>query len=245
MLDLSFLSLVTAFGAGIVSFLSPCVLPLVPAYLSYIGGNTLTELEVTQTRRGTVLLQTLWFSLGFATVFVLLGASATILGKLLMAHRDIFNWVGGSLVIVFGLFMTGLLRLPWLQMDVRLLHRIEQDTGPVFAYMLGLAFAFGWTPCIGPILGSILTLAASSSQSQSGLVLLSIYSAGLAVPFILSGLFLDRFMRHHRILKRWSRPLHVVAGVVLVAMGVGLITGHITRVATWLLSTFPIFTRLG
>jgi cytochrome c-type biogenesis protein len=244
MIDLSLVGLVTAFLAGVVSFLSPCVLPLVPAYLSYIGGSSLSEGEATESKGRTILWQTLWFSLGFATVFVALGASASALGRLLMAHREIITWVGGGFVIAFGLFMTGLLRLPWLQMDVRLLHRVEQDTGPFFAYVLGLAFAFGWTPCIGPILGSILTLAASS-QSQNGLVLLSLYSVGLAVPFILSGLFLERFMRHHRALKRWSRPLHIATGLMLVAMGIALITGHITRVASWLLTTFPIFTRLG
>jgi cytochrome c-type biogenesis protein len=176
MLDPSSVGIAAAFAAGAISFLSPCVLPLVPAYVSYLAGRSVTDPE-----RGRAIEQRLLtaglstcFVLGFSTVFMLLGASATALGQLLLQFRYELNVVGGAIVILFGLFMLGVLRVPWLQSDLRF-HGLREGGRPVAAYMLGLAFGFGWTPCIGPVLGAILTVAAAQASVTQGVALLAVY----------------------------------------------------------------------
>ncbi len=248
MLDAANVGLITAAAAGAISFLSPCVLPLVPGYLSYVAGRSIDELQTANDRRErlAVFAASLAFVLGFSTVFVSLGASATALGQLLLAYKREANIVGGVIIIVFGLFMTGLLNLRWLHLDIRWVHRLQHGSGgPLAAYLLGLAFAFGWTPCIGPILGSILTVSASSAGTASGVVLLSFYSLGLGLPFLLTALFLERFLAYAKTLRRLSRPIYLVSGVVLVLMGVLMITGQWTALSYWLLETFPVLGRLG
>lgn len=248
MLEASGIGLITALAAGAISFLSPCVLPLVPGYLSYVAGRSIDELQTRNHRheRLAVLGASLAFVLGFSTVFIALGASATALGQILLAYKQEANIVGGAIIIVFGLFMTGLLNLRWLHLDLRWVHRLQHSGGgPVAAYLLGLAFAFGWTPCIGPILGSILTVSASSAGTASGVVLLSFYSLGLGIPFLLTALFLERFLEHAKTLRRLSRPIYLVSGIVLVLMGILMITGQLTTLSYWLLEMFPILGRLG
>jgi cytochrome c-type biogenesis protein len=176
MSEIANIGLATAFLAGLISFVSPCVLPLVPGYLSYIAGRSLDELDApARFARLALLGQAALFVLGFSTVFITLGASATAFGQLLLRYKQEANLIGGVIVVIFGLFMTGLINPRWLHLDLRFVHRVELRGGPVAAYVLGLAFAFGWTPCIGPILGAILTVSASTASIHGGILLLSLY----------------------------------------------------------------------
>jgi cytochrome c-type biogenesis protein len=239
-MEINGIGLLSAFFAGIVSFLSPCVLPLVPAYVSFIAGESLEDLTGDGDRKRRVA--TLWLSLlfvfGFSTVFILLGASATALGDLLFQYRGILETIAGVVVILFGLVMIGIDRLPLLQRDLRF-HLNIPGGRPVAAYVVGAAFGFGWTPCIGPILGGILTMAAVSDTVASGMALLAIYSLGLGVPFLLAAGFTGFFLRHMRGLGRFGRRLQIAAGVVLVLMGLAMLTGYLSEFAFWLLETFP------
>lgn len=244
-MSLSDIGILTAFAAGMISFLSPCVLPLVPGYLSYVAGRSVDELQTLESRRErfAVLGMSLSFVLGFATVFVALGASATAVSRLLLTYKAEANIVGGILVIAFGLFMTGLINPRWLHMDVRFIHRLKADSSPFAAYLLGVAFAFGWTPCIGPILGGILTV--SASGAGNGIALLSVYSLGLGVPFLLTALFMNRFLARFKQLRRWGRPIHVAGGAVMVLMGIAMLTGQLSAFSYWLLEVFPALGRIG
>lgn len=246
MSDISGLALLTAFAAGIVSFLSPCVLPLVPAYVSYIAGHSLARARHKEhfARKLSALVLSLCFVFGFSTVFIALGASATALGQLLLRYRYETNIVGGGIVIVFGLFTTGFLKIPWFQHDFRL-HPHVGSGQPLAAYVLGLAFGFGWTPCIGPVLGAILTVSAVAASVSGGIVLLAVYSVGLGIPFLACAVFTGAFAKRLRNLGRIGHGLQVAAGVVMVLMGLAMITGQLTDFSWWLLRTFPVFGRIG
>ncbi|WP_439889162.1 cytochrome c biogenesis CcdA family protein [Pseudomonas sp. MBLB4123] len=246
MLTPSDIGILSAFVAGMISFISPCVLPLVPGYLSYIAGRSMDELQSLQNRREriAVLAMSLTFVLGFSSVFVALGASATALSQLLLAYQRETNLIGGTLIILFGLFMTGLINPRWLHLDTRLVHRFSARLSPLATFALGMAFAFGWTPCIGPILGSILTLSASSSNAD-GIVLLAIYSLGLGVPFLLTALFINHFLAHLQRLRRWSRIIHLGTGAVMILMGLAMVTGQLAALAYWFLRVFPALGRIG
>ena len=247
MLEISGIGVFTAFGAGLISFLSPCVLPLVPGYLSFIGGQSLDEMKergLTSRETLAVLGLSFCFVLGFSTVFIGFGASATVIGGLLRSYRYEMNIVGGIIVIIFGLFMTGLFRLNWLQRDIRF-HGDKGGARPVAAYLLGVAFAFGWTPCIGPILGSILTLSATSGLVSDGTALLAIYSMGLGVPFVLAALFTDRFLHYAKRLRRHGHAMQIAAGALLIVMGLAMITGYLTAFSIWLLNTLPWLNQIG
>ena len=246
MADISGIGIGGAFLGGLVSFLSPCVLPLVPAYISYIAGESLEELTgpAAARRRLAAVLLSVFFVLGFSTVFVLLGASATAVGDILLSYRYELSYVAGAIVIVFGLFLMGVLRLGWFDRDVRL--RIDLPGGrPVAAYALGAAFAFGWTPCIGPILGAILALAATTSTVIEGMALLAVYSLGLGVPFLIAAAFTDVLVGRMKGLGRWGRRIQFVAGLVLVVMGLAMVTGYMADFAYWLLETFPGLAAIG
>ena len=239
------IGMVTAFVAGLVSFLSPCVLPLVPGYISYMAGSTVAmSPNGVALRRWPVMGLSVSFVLGFSTVFVILGASATALGQLLLSSRRELDIVGGAIVILFGLFMLGLANLPWLQREIRL-HPAIAGGRPASAYVLGLAFAFGWTPCIGPVLGAVLTVSASSATVADGVSLLAVYSLGLGVPFVLAALFTDGLVERLKVMGRIGRVLQVLAGSLLVLMGIGMITGELTTMAYWLLDAFPILADIG
>lgn len=245
-MDVSSIGLLAALGAGFVSFLSPCVLPLVPGYLSYVAGTSLDDLQ----QHGSLAAKlpalglSASFVLGFSTVFLALGASATALGQLLLQYRYEANIAGGSIVILFGLLMLGLVRLRWLHRDLRF-HAALAGGRPVAAYVLGLAFAFGWTPCIGPVLGAILTVSATSVRVAEGILLLGIYSLGLGIPFLLSAVFTGSLMRRLRSAKRLGRVLELGAGGVMVLMGLAMITGRLTDFSYWLLGTFPGLANIG
>lgn len=237
------IGLATAFAAGAVSFLSPCVLPLVPGYVSYIAGhNVVAAGELDRPKLRTLGLS-LCFVLGFTAVFVLLGLGANALSALLRAHRAEVNVASGLLVIAFGLFTTGLVRVPWLQRELRW-HGDVPSGGLVSAFLLGMAFAFGWTPCIGPVLGAILAVT-TSSDGANGLVLLAVYSLGLGVPFVLAALFMGGFVARLKTLRHAGHVLQIAAGGVMIAMGVAMITGHLTDVAIWFMETFPGLARIG
>lgn len=242
MTDLAGIALLTALGAGAISFLSPCVLPLVPAYVSYVVGSDGAGDQSRPVIPAAVL--SLFFVLGFSTVFVALGASATVLGQLLLRYRHEATLAGGSILIVLGLFMMGALRLPWLQRDFRF-HMQRTSSGPLGAYVVGIAFAFGWTPCIGPVLGAILTAAAVSADRLDGTALLAVYAAGLGIPFILTAVFARRVLDKLRRLRRAGRALQIAAGAVMVVMGVAMVTGQSTVFALWLLQMFPALATLG
>jgi cytochrome c-type biogenesis protein len=243
MSGLSAIGLLTSFSAGIVSFLSPCVLPLVPGYVSYIAGDTLA-VSGQPISPLAALRHSLCFVLGFSTVFVALGASATSLGRLVLTYRYEASLVGGVVVILFGLFMMGLARLPWLQREFRL-HPSLAGGRPVAAYVIGIASAFGWTPCIGPVLGAILTTSAVTATVTQGVLLLSLYSLGLGLPFLAAALFTDGLILRLRALRRLGRLLQLGAGAVVTAMGLAMLTGELTSFSYWLLESFPILARFG
>lgn len=246
MSDLSNIALATALGAGVVSFLSPCVLPLVPGYVSYVAGGNLARREEVGQRISR--LSALWLSLcfvaGFSTVFVALGAGASTLGQLLLRYRYEANIVGGLIVIAFGLFMVGALNLRWLHRDLRF-HVDIKGARPLGAYLIGLAFAFGWTPCIGPVLGAILTISAATTTVANGVTLLAAYSFGLGIPFIATAVFTDAMLGRLKGLRKTGRWLQVGAGVGMILMGIAMITGMLSTFGFWLLKTFPVFQTIG
>lgn len=245
MLELSGIGLIAAFLAGAVSFVSPCVLPLVPGYVSYVAGHTAGTMDIEPSdRRRQAISMGLYFVVGFSTIFIVLGASATALGQMLLSYRYELNFVGGAIVILFGLFMIGMAKITMMQREFRF-HLSVPGGRPLSAYVLGLAFGFGWTPCIGPILGAILTASAASATVPEGVALLAIYSAGLGFPFLFAAAFTDRLTRRLRTIGQIGRRLHQVAGLVMVAMGIAMMTGQLSALSYWLLDAFPALGRIG
>ena len=228
--------------AGVLSFLSPCVLPIVPPYLAYMSGITMREL--TEERpRGAVLPAT-FFVMGLSTVFLFLGFTASSLGQFFLAYRNEMAQVAGVVVIVLGLHFMGLFRIGILMREARF-DAGERGGSAFGAYVLGLAFAFGWTPCIGPILGMIITLAATEDSVARGTLLLGVYALGLGVPFLLAAVFISRSMALMRRIKPWMGWIEKAMGLLLVAVGIALVTGAMADFAFWLLDTFPLLERLG
>lgn len=245
-MDISGVGVAGALAAGIVSFLSPCVLPLVPAYVSYVAGESLSDLQGRADRatRWAAIGLALVFVAGFSTVFVLLGAGASAAGGLLRSHLRELGIAAGIVVIVFGLVMMGALRLTPLQRDLRF-HLDIPGGRAIGAYVLGAAFAFGWTPCIGPVLASILAVAAVNNTVGGGIALLAIYSIGLGIPFVAAAAFTGAFLRHGRRLGAFGRRLQIVAGAVLIVMGIAMLTGMLSDFAFWLIDTFPFLQEIG
>ena len=228
-----------AFGAGVLSFLSPCVLPLVPSYLSFVTGMSLEDLKGGVNRR-TTLVHALLFVAGFSGIFLLLGASASFLGQFLRAYESWISRVGGILIIVLGLHLAGAFRLTPLMREKRV-HLNDKPAGYLGTLGVGAIFGAGWTPCIGPVLGAILTFAASQEQFWSGVSLLLVYSLGLAVPFLLSALALDAFLRAFSRFRRFLPVVQVVSGLLLVFLGVLLLTGTFSALTTYLTRFTPEF----
>jgi cytochrome c-type biogenesis protein len=240
-------SLLAAFAAGILSFVSPCVLPIVPGYLSFISGGSVSQLRGEDAPRDLakrVALTSLVFVLGFSTVFVALGAAATAVGYYLQQYKRALGAVGGLVIIVLGLHTAGLLRIRWLLYEKRAELR-QRPLGLLGAYVVGLAFAFGWTPCIGPILGAILLYASQQETVGQGVALLSAYSLGLGLPFVLSGLAVNRFFVASARVKRHMRAVEWVSGGLLVAVGLLLVTDRLTLLALYIARLFPALTRIG
>jgi cytochrome c-type biogenesis protein len=243
--DLSLLPAMTvALLAGVLSFLSPCVLPIVPPYLAYMSGISMSEMREEVTGRRRVMLSALFFVMGLSTVFLLLGFTASAFGMFFLQYQDVFVRVAGAVVIVFGLHFLGVFRIPFLMREARIDAGDRGGSG-FGAYVLGLAFAFGWTPCIGPILGAILSMAASEGDVMRGTVLLGTYALGLGVPFLLAAIFVQRSMALMARLKRHMALIERLMGLLLVAVGVALLTGAFTAFSWWLLETFPALGRIG
>jgi cytochrome c-type biogenesis protein len=242
--EISNIGVLSAFATGVLSFLSPCVLPLVPGYVSYVAGRAAAGGESAAVVRLPAIGLSACFVLGFSTVFIIFGASATALGQLLMRYRYELNIIGGTVVILFGLVLIGAVRPSWMMREAR--FQLELPGGrPFSAYVLGLAFAFGWTPCIGPVLGTILTVGATSATVGEGIALLAIYSLGLGVPFLLAALFTDGLAKWIKVMRPAGRLLQVTAGGIMVVMGAAMITGRMTAFSFWLLQEFPIFAQIG
>ena len=228
-----------SFTAGLLSFLSPCVLPLIPSYMSFITGLSLDDV---QRSRRIAVVNALLFVAGFTVVFLALGATATVLGQLLFRQREWVSRVGGVLVIVFGLYLVGVFNFGFMARDRRV-HVANKPLGYLGTFLVGMAFAAGWTPCIGPILGGVLTYTASSADLNRGLLLLFAYSLGLAIPFLLAALMIERFMatlQKYRSALAWTSR---ISGVLLIAVGVLMITGGMTLMNNWLQAWTPEFLR--
>jgi cytochrome c-type biogenesis protein len=232
--------------AGLVSFLSPCVLPLVPPYLCYMTGVTLDQLvgdREERLARRTVMLSALAFVLGFSTIFVLLGATASVIGRYVASYSGVLSIVGGVIIIVMGLHFLGVFRIAFLSRQMRM--DIDNEAGPVGSYLMGLAFAIGWTPCIGPVLGTILLVAGTEQTVGQGAILLAVYSLGLGLPFLIAGFFAGPFMRFMRRFRGHLGTVERVMGGLLVVTGVLFMTGQITTFSFWIISMFPALGQIG
>jgi cytochrome c-type biogenesis protein len=239
-------SIPAALVAGIISFLSPCVLPLVPPYLIYLTGATIEHVatgEQAAASKRAVMLSALMFVFGFSTVFIALGASASVIGGLIRAWSAPLSIVAGIVIIVMGLHFLGLTRIAFLMREGRL--SIPKPVGLGGAYVMGLAFAFGWTPCIGPILAAILSVAAAEATVTKGAGLLAVYSAGLGIPFLLAAFMIEQFSSLLARLKRHLASVERAMGVLLVLTGIVFLTGSMSDISIWLLETFPALQNFG
>jgi cytochrome c-type biogenesis protein len=234
------LELLIAFGAGFISFLSPCVLPLIPGYLSFISGQTLEEiLEKKKIRLFPLIL----FCFGFSTVFILLGASASFLGQLFLKNSEILRIMAGAIIIIFSLQLVGFINIPLLNLDKRFEARTSSNI--LFPYIIGLAFGFGWTPCIGPILGSILALAAIEETLWKALILLSLYSLGLAIPFIFAGYLTQKFLIISKNFRRNINIFSKIGGIILLITGILILTNQLQSIGFYLFNVFPFLANFG
>jgi cytochrome c-type biogenesis protein len=237
-----------ALSAGFLSFVSPCVLPLIPAYLCFLGGASLDELTaeggVDREVSKRVFIASVAFVFGFGTIFVLLGASATALSQVIVSNIDVLSKIGGVIIVIFGLHYMGLFRIGFLNFEKRF-HIEKKPTGIVGSYLLGLAFAFGWTPCVGPILATILMVAAGGDSIWYGASLLSVYAAGIGIPFLIAALAVRPFMKFMARFRKHMGKVEVTIGVLLVVTGVAIFTGSLADASQWLLETFPIFSQIG
>jgi cytochrome c-type biogenesis protein len=240
------LSFMIAFSAGFLSFISPCVLPLVPSYLAYITGLSLDELtreDMSRQIRWTTLKNSILFILGFSTVFILFGASATAAGQLLLTYQEVVRKVGGVLVVLFGFYILGILRLPFLMMEKRI-HFRGKPGGDFGTFLVGVAFAAGWTPCVGPILGSILLYASTTESVFQGVGLLTFYSLGLGLPLFAVSLGLNAFLNHFKRLRSYMRTVSLVSGLFLIVVGVMIFTNSFATL-TALLTQYGIGWYVG
>jgi cytochrome c-type biogenesis protein len=232
-----------ALVAGIISFLSPCVLPIVPPYLAYMSGVSVTDLSEGQAKNKAVL-PALFFVMGLSTVFLFLGFTASAIGSIFLEYQQWFNYAAGIMVMIFGAHFVGVYRIGFLDREARI--DVGDQGGSSFgAYVLGLAFAFGWTPCIGPQLGAILSMAASEASLTRGTLLLAIYAVGLGVPFLLVAAFLPRLTGLMTWMKRHMEQIERVMGLLLWTIGLLMLTGGFSAMAYWLLETFPALAVLG
>lgn len=232
-------TLFSAFVGGILSFLSPCVLPLVPSYLGFLTGMTAEEMQVDRRR---VFVHALWFVAGFSVIFVILGATASALGSLLQQYQTWIARIGGVILILFGLYLLGVIR-PAFLMRERRLQLADKPIGYLGSAFVGVAFGAAWTPCIGPILGAILTLAAAQASVAQGTFLLFVYALGLAIPFLLTALALDRFLTWFKRFRRYIAWVERIAGIMLIILGVLLLTDRFTLLAGYLQRLTPEFLR--
>lgn len=234
-------TLLAAFGAGFLSFISPCVLPLIPGYISYISGMSLEDMRKADAgSRRRLIIATLFFILGFSIVFMAMGASASALGALLREHLRVVQKIAGAVIVIFGLHLLGVFRIGFLDRDTRV-QTSRKPATPLGALLVGTAFAFGWTPCIGPILGGILTIAGSKATVGEGVLLLAVYSAGLGVPFLLTSIAVDKFFLASARVRRHYRTIEMVSGGMLVILGVLIFTDRFTILSRYLQPYLPVY----
>ena len=234
-LNVNEVSLMAAFLAGLFSFFSPCVLPLVPGYISFISGISLEEIGKGN-RQNKVIISSIFFILGFSLVFILLGATATILGSFLLEKAFILEKVAGIIIIIFGIHMSGLYRIKFLDYEKRLYAKTRPVNIVIGPFLMGLAFAFGWTPCIGPILAGILIYAGTQKTLYQGILLLVIYSAGLGIPFLMTALALNKFYMLSNKIKKYFKTIEIVGGILLILIGLLILTNNFHRITSFFIN---------
>ena len=229
-----------AFGAGLISFLSPCVLPLIPGYISYISGQSLQEIL---NQKKINFFPLILFCLGFSTVFVILGASASFLGQTLLQNSEILRIVAGIIIIIFSLQLIGIINIPYLNFEKR--FDAKESRNILFPYVIGVAFGFGWTPCIGPILGSILALASIEETLSRAVILLILYSLGLAIPFVLSGYLIQRFLLFSKNFRKNINLISKIGGIILLVTGILILTNQLQAIGFYIIEIFPFMQKFG
>jgi cytochrome c-type biogenesis protein len=235
-------SLSIAFFAGFISFISPCVLPLIPGYVSFICGTTLNELD--NKSKNFILKKSIFFSLGFSLVFISLGATATFIGSFLLQNSKILSILSGVIIIFFGIYLLEIIKINFLNKSFGNFN-IKYSNNLLFPFIVGVGFGFGWTPCIGPILGSILAFASMEDSIYKGILLLSLYSLGLAIPFVLSGLLIKKLLIFSKSAKKYLMSIKKVSGIVLIVTGILIVTGKLQILGFYLIEYFPILQKLG
>ena len=234
------IEILIAFGAGLISFLSPCVLPLIPGYVSFISGQSLQDILKSKQIN---FLPLILFCFGFSTVFIILGASASYLGQTLLQNSNILRIIAGILIIIFSLQLIGLINISYLNLEKRFEAKKSQNI--LFPYVIGLAFGFGWTPCIGPILGSILALASIEETLSKAILLLSSYSLGLAIPFILSGYLIQKFLLFSKNFKKNINLISKIGGIILLITGILILTNQLQAIGFYIIKIFPFMQNFG
>ena len=236
------ISLSIAFFAGFISFISPCVLPLIPGYVSFICGTTLNELD--NKSKNFILKKSIFFSLGFSLVFISLGATATFIGSFLLQNSKILSIGSGVIIIFFGMYLLELIKINFLNKSFGNFN-IKYSNNLLFPFIVGIGFGFGWTPCIGPILGSILAFASMEDSIYKGILLLSLYSLGLAIPFVLSSLLIKKFLIFSKRAKKYLINIKKISGIILIITGILIVTGKLQILGFYLIEYFPILQKLG
>ena len=229
-----------AFGAGLISFLSPCVLPLIPGYISYISGQSLQEIL---NKKEINFFPLILFCFGFSTVFVILGASASFLGQTLLQNSEILRIAAGIIIIIFSLQLIGIINIPYLNFEKR--FDAKESRNILFPYVIGVAFGFGWTPCIGPILGSILALASIEETLTRAVILLILYSLGLAIPFVLSGYLIQRFLLFSKNFRKNINLISKIGGIILLVTGILILTNQLQAIGFYIIEIFPFMQKFG
>ena len=229
-----------AFGAGLISFLSPCVLPLIPGYISYISGQSLQEIL---NKKEINFFPLILFCFGFSTVFVILGASASFLGQTLLQNSEILRIAAGIIIIIFSLQLIGIINIPYLNFEKR--FDAKESRNILFPYVIGVAFGFGWTPCIGPILGSILALASIEETLSRAVILLILYSLGLAIPFVLSGYLIQRFLLFSKNFRKNINLISKIGGIILLVTGILILTNQLQAIGFYIIEIFPFMQKFG
>ena len=236
------MTLSIAFFAGLISFLSPCVLPLIPGYISYISGTSFDKIK--DEKRNLVIIKTIFFTLGFSFVFIALGSTASFIGRFFLVYSDVFRLMAGIIIIFFSLYLIGIFNFNFMNKDIRIFTN-QYSNNLTFPFFVGAAFGFGWTPCIGPILGSIITLAALEENIGRGILLLSFYSLGLAIPFIISGVLIVKFLLFSKSFRKYMSLITKVGGAILLLTGIAILTDQLQVLGFFILEYFPLFGNIG
>lgn len=231
-----------AFLAGLISFLSPCVLPLIPGYISYISGTSLDKIK--EKKRNLIIYKTVFFTLGFSFIFIALGSTASFVGKFFLINSNILRIIAGIIIIFFSLQIIGIINFNFMNKDIRFFTN-KYSNNLTFPFIVGAAFAFGWTPCIGPILGSIITLAALEENTNKGILLLSSYSLGLAIPFIISGILFEKFLVFSKSFKKYMSVITKLGGAILLLTGIAILTNQLQVLGFFILEYFPLLGNIG